>query len=109
MTTELSCLFVQALQQPADGVAAPGVGTLMVIVVPLIQQMIVEGKAAEGGGHELKVRLQPLGPDVTRCTGGRPVECCSAALIVDILHQSQPDLRKPHPEARMCSMSLGKQ
>ena len=51
-------LSEQALQQPADGVAAPGVGTLMVIVVPLIQQMIVEGKAAEGGGHELKVRLQ---------------------------------------------------
>jgi hypothetical protein len=46
----------QALQDPSDNAVPPGVGILMGVAVPLIQQMIVEGKAAEGGGHELKVK-----------------------------------------------------
>ena len=52
----------QALQEPSGNAAAPGVGILMGVAVPLIQQMIVEGKAAEGGGHELKVRAAPDSP-----------------------------------------------
>lgn len=28
-----------------------GVGLLLGVVVPLLQQMLVEGRAAEGGGH----------------------------------------------------------
>ena len=49
-------LVGQALKQPTGDAPPPGVGTLMAVAVPLIQQTIVEGKAAEGGGHELKVR-----------------------------------------------------
>lgn len=37
-----------------NGKGHPGVGTLLGVIAPLIQQMIIEGRAAEGGGHDLK-------------------------------------------------------
>ena len=46
----------QVIQDTSEGHPKLGVGTLMGTAVPLIQQMLVDGKVAEGGGHELKVR-----------------------------------------------------
>lgn len=47
---------LQVIQDTSDGRSKLGVGTLMGTAVPLIQQMLIDGKVAEGGGHELKVR-----------------------------------------------------
>lgn len=48
--------LVKLLERPTDeaGKSDVGVGTLLGIITPLLQQMIAEGRAAEGGGHELK-------------------------------------------------------
>jgi hypothetical protein len=46
----------QVIQDTSSGSSKLGVGTLMGTAVPLIQQMLIDGKVAEGGGHELKVR-----------------------------------------------------
>lgn len=48
----------QILQQQStegDGGPKVGVGALLGVVAPLLQQMLVDGRASEGGGHELKV------------------------------------------------------
>ena len=53
-------LPAQMLQQQGmedGGPPAVGVGALLGIVAPLLQHMLVEGRAAEGHGHELKVPL----------------------------------------------------
>ncbi|KAK9845304.1 hypothetical protein WJX81_002986 [Elliptochloris bilobata] len=46
----------RALARLSQAVAADELrpATLLGVIVPLLQQMIIEGKAAEGGGHELK-------------------------------------------------------
>lgn len=49
----------QVIQDTSSGSSKLGVGTLMGTAVPLIQQMLIDGKVAEGGGHELKVRREP--------------------------------------------------
>lgn len=41
----------------SEGKGHPGVGTLLGVIAQLIQQMIVEGRAAEGGGHDLKANI----------------------------------------------------
>lgn len=49
------------------GPPAVGVGALLGIVAPLLQHMLVEGRAAEGHGHELKVPLMTFLPCQEEC------------------------------------------
>lgn len=55
MCVNASLVVEQVIQDTSGGSSKLGVGTLMGTAVPLIQQMLIDGKVAEGGGHELKV------------------------------------------------------
>ena len=52
------CCVVQIAREGGAGGQALGVGTLLGVAVPLLTQMLTEGRAAEGAGHDLKV-LEP--------------------------------------------------